>query len=106
VSIAQNLPKTISDSKWNKAMQKEMRVLHKNNTWELVKLSSKKKAVGCKWVFIAKHKADGSMERYRPVAKGFTQTYGIDYKETFSPILKDEFYSSRTFFSRELRLAT
>jgi hypothetical protein len=90
VSIAQNLPKTISDSKWNKAMQKEMRVLHKNNTWE----------------FIAKHKADGSMERYRPVAKGFTQTYGIDYKETFSPILKDEFYSSRTFFSRELRLAT
>jgi hypothetical protein len=72
-----------------KAMQEEMkRALHK--TRELIKLPSEKKAVGCKWVFTLKHKADGSMEIYkaRLVAKGFTQTYGIDYKETFISVVK------------------
>jgi hypothetical protein len=48
------------------------------------------KEVGCKWVFMIKHKANGSMERYkaRLIAKGFTQTYGIYYEETFAPVAK------------------
>ena len=71
-------------------MQEEMRALKKNDTWDFVDLPNGKRAVGCKWVFTIKHKADGSMERYkaRLVAKGFTQTYGIDYKETFAPVAK------------------
>jgi hypothetical protein len=67
-----------------------MEALHNNKTWDLVKLPNGKKVVGCKWVFTIKHKADGFVERYkaRLVAKGFTQTYEIDYEETFAPVAK------------------
>jgi len=71
-------------------MHEEMEALHKNKTWDLVKLPNGKKVVGCKWVFTIKHKVDGSVERYkvRLVIKGFTQTYGIDYEEIFAPVAK------------------
>jgi hypothetical protein len=71
-------------------MQEEMKALHKNMTWDLVRLPNGKKAIGCKWVFTIKHKADGSTELYkaRLVAKGFTQIYGIDYEEKFAPVGK------------------
>ena len=67
-----------------------MKALAKNETWKLVTSSSDKKMVGCKWVFTVKHNADGSVERLktRLVAKGFTQTYGVDYWETFAPVAK------------------
>jgi hypothetical protein len=65
-------------------MDEDMATLDANGTWELVALPKDKKAIGCKWVYKVKHNADGSMRRYqaRMVAKGYAQTYDIDYEET------------------------
>jgi transposase InsO family protein len=78
------------DPKWKEAMLEEMRALEKNKTWELVDLPLGKQPVGCKWVFTIKHTPEGKVDRYkaRLVAKGYTQTYGIDYEETFAPVAK------------------
>ena len=71
-------------------MEEEMTALHHNGTWDLVPLPSRKRTIGCRWVYTVKFHPDGYVERLkvRLVAKGFTQTYGVDYKETFSPVAK------------------
>ena len=60
--------------------------------YELTELPKGRRAVGCKWVFKIKHNADGSIERYkaRLVAQGYSQRYGVDYDETFSPVVRFE----------------
>lgn len=75
---------------WLEAMAKEIDALNSNHTWDLTDLPPEKRAIGSKWVFKVKLKSDGSLERCkaRLVAKDFNQRYGVDYEETFSPVVK------------------
>ena len=77
-------------SDWREAVFEEMKTLKKNGTWEICSLPKCVVPVSCKWVFTVKHKSYGTVERFkaRLVAKGYTQTYGIDYLETFAPVAK------------------
>lgn len=79
-------------TKWVNAMEKEMESLHSNDVWDLVELPKDKKAVGSKWVFKTKKNANGTVERHkaRLVAQGYSQQYGQDYDETFSPVVRFE----------------
>lgn len=71
-------------------MQEEYDALVANNTWRLVLKPGSAHVVSGKWVFRHKYAADGSFERYKArwVVRGFVQHPGIDFKETFSPVVK------------------
>ncbi|RVW37281.1 Retrovirus-related Pol polyprotein from transposon TNT 1-94 [Vitis vinifera] len=90
VAIPNSVQQALADPRWKAAMNEEMKSLQKNESWELVECPPGKKPVGCRWIYTVKYKVDGSIERFkaRLVAKGNTQTYGIDYTETFAPVAK------------------
>lgn len=88
------LPKTyrgaLNDPNWRLAMHEEFTALQANNTWVLVPCPPGANVVSGKWVFCHKLNPDGSLDRYKArwVLRGFTQRPGIDFGETFSPVVK------------------
>ena len=71
-------------------MVKEMQPLDDNGTWNLVQSPVGKKIIRCCWVFAVKINPDDSVARLkaRLVAKRYAQTYGIDYSNLFSRLLR------------------
>jgi hypothetical protein len=82
--------KAASDSRWQAAMTAEFDALISNGTWSLCPRPQNQHVIPNKWVYKIKRKADGLVERFkaRLVAKGFEQQAGIDYIDTFSPVIK------------------
>jgi hypothetical protein len=94
-------PKSYSDavsdpmfgSQWEKAIEEEKQNLLSHGTWEFVdagEIPRARKPTGCRWVFKVKHHPNGLPSRFkaRLVAQGFSQTYGIDFTETYAPTLR------------------
>jgi hypothetical protein len=71
-------------------MEDELTSLHQNQTWQLVPRTKDMHIIGSKWVFKTKLKSDGTLDRLkaRVVTKGYHQIDGLDYTETFSPVVK------------------
>ncbi|KAG7559401.1 Integrase catalytic core [Arabidopsis thaliana x Arabidopsis arenosa] len=88
--IPQTYEEAIQHQVWRDAIAAERQAMEHNHTWEEGELPRGKKAVTSKWVFTIKYKSNGDIERYkaRLVARGFTQTYGEDYRDTFAPVAK------------------
>jgi hypothetical protein len=87
----------INSAVWKAAIMEELSSLERNDNWELCSLPLGRKSIKCKWVFKLKQNADQFRCKARLVAKDFTQQAGIDYEETYSPVVRHE--SLRVIFS-------
>ena len=90
IRIPTSVQEALKDQNWVRAMNEQMGALERNETWEIAERPKDKKAVSCRWIFTAKYQSNGTLDLYKVwlVAKGYTQTYEIDYEETFALLTK------------------
>ena len=91
------VPQTYEEAKnsteaaqWASAIQDELQAHEENSTWKLEKRTPEMKLIDSKWIFRVKKDADGKLHRFkaRLCARGFMQRRGIDFNETFSPVVR------------------
>lgn len=75
---------------WMEAINDELRSLEEKDTWVLVPRTKEQHVITNRWIFRHKFKANGEIDRYkaRLVIRGCSQKHGIDYEETFAPVVK------------------
>ena len=86
--------KSIEKDQWIQAMQAEINELEKQHTWNLVNLPPQREALKGRWVYTIKTDSSNTITKYkaRYVVKGFNQTLGLDYIDTFSTTCRPETY--------------
>ena len=97
--VPKSVKSALQHEGWAQAMHEELTALKKNNTWTLIPRTPNMHVIGRKWIFKVKLDANGDVERLkaRLVANGFHQLDGIDFSETYSPVVK--FGTIRTVLS-------
>ena len=80
---------SIGSGKWQEAMNSKMDSIYSNKMWYLVDVPKGIVPISCKWIFKKKIEVDGKVETYkaRLVAKRYRQRQGINYDETFTPVI-------------------
>ena len=88
--LPSNTADALADPNWKAAMDREFKSLEKGGVWELVKPQSGQGNTSGKWHFAHKPDDEGNVGKYKAlfVARGFTQTTGIDFHDTYSPTAK------------------
>lgn len=78
------------NQKWMDIMHDEIKSLHDNHNYYLVKLSKGKRALENIWIYKVKHESNSKSSRYKAilVVKGFRQRKGVDVNDIFSPVVK------------------
>ena len=78
----------IDFEKWQEAMRSKIDSMGDNQVWNLVDMPNGFRPIECKWI-CTKKDVDGNVHIYKAllVAKGFRQVQGVDYDETFSPVV-------------------
>ncbi|KAL0298475.1 UNVERIFIED_CONTAM: Retrovirus-related Pol polyprotein from transposon TNT 1-94 [Sesamum radiatum] len=71
----ENFETAVKHKVWVQAMEEEIKMIEKNNTWELADRPKDKEVIGVKWIYKTKLNADGSIQKHkaRLVAKGYSQ---------------------------------
>jgi hypothetical protein len=88
--IPRSVREALKDDNWRRAMQEEYDALNRNKTWTLVPRPAGAQVITGKWVFKHKFNSDRTFERYKArwVVRGFHQWPGVNFGETFSPVIK------------------
>jgi hypothetical protein len=88
--VTSSIHSALTNLNWHHNMEEEFAALIANNTWDLVPHPVGSNVITGKWIFKNKFNFDGSLDRYKArwVLRGFTKQPGVDYDETFSPVVK------------------
>ena len=91
-SEPQTFEDAVKENVWANAMNEEIASIERNQTWELVDLPNGREVIGLKWIYKTKFNEDGSIQKHkaRLVAKGYAQQPGVDFHETFAPVVRME----------------
>ena len=87
-----NFQEAAREEKWIDAMNKEIKMIEKNDTWKLVQKRQDMEVIGLKWVYKTKFNEDGSIQKHKAhlVVKGNSQQPSINFNETYAPVVRME----------------